>query len=168
MPITAPAYNPELNTDQTGNIKSRIVIFERYIQKPQHRLDESSLPFVSLVCSEQYELAIEINRKKLEGHLNKFEFVGSSLDKLCENEMFFDDLFYIQNTVPSYFDNYKLTLDYFIDPEEDSESFTVIVETDMEVNQALDLEDRYFEEVFDKIYSNSSGRITFKVQPSEF
>lgn len=163
MAFTAPAYNPELSTERSGNLVSRIAINLTVEQKPQFHTENSVIPFLSLVGNDR-ELATVINREKIKKYLNLFEIDGLALDRLVEKPSYVDYLYHIQQVVPNYFGKYTLNLEYFFDPEEEHESINVIVHSPMEINDALDAEDLFFEKEFKDIYRMTEGKFTFRVE----
>ena len=105
--MTAPAYNPELSTERSGNLGSRISVMIDLEQKPQSHTEESLIPFLSLL-DHGLELANVINGDKIKEYLNKFDIDKTVLDRLVENTSYADYLYHIQKVVPNYFSHYKL------------------------------------------------------------
>lgn len=167
MLLTAPAYNPDLSTEILGSIVSKGINTHLYEHKPNVKLEDSSIPFLPLV-SDDLELATVINREKIQTFLNRFEIDALAIDKLCEELFFANYLHLIQKDSPKYFEKHSLKLEYYLDPEEEYETLNVIVKTDLEINEALDAEDLFFEKVFKQIYNHLEGKITFRVEPNGF
>lgn len=161
--MTAPAYNPELSSDRSGNLMTRISVSLELEQKPLCHTEESIIPFLSLV-GDEIELATVINREQIRKYLSNFEIEKTVLDILVEKPSYANYLYHIQQVVPNYFSKYKLNLEYFFDPEEEHESLNVVVYTPMDINDALDAEDLFFEKEFKQIYNLTEGKFTFRVE----
>lgn len=163
MAISVPSYNSSVSKESTGNMNSHTAVCFVQEQKPLVNTEVSSIPFLPLVNSE-IELAIEINKDRIKEYLHSYYIDQIVLDKLVQKPSLVNYLYHVQSTIPFYFEKYSLQIEYFLDPEEEYETINIIVNSPLNIENALDLEDVYFDKEFASIYRSTDGILTFRVK----
>ncbi len=141
-----------------------VAIHDQNISKYSGETNHSVFEGASINSKTIFELSSTALKENISSFLGNINLGDDELDFLIREYKWLNEIKKIEHSIHDYVSISSVELCLFKDIDEDFEVLNIICKTDVEVEDALDTEDKFFNEVFVELYDLSDGKINFRIE----